>query len=119
MINFSTRIIARIDLKESYLIKGIYFEGLKKIGDPIVTSKKYYEQGVDEIICIDVVASLFERKICFDTIKKISQNCFLPLTVGGGLNNYEDVEKCFLNGCDKVSINSAFFKEKSFIKKNC
>ena len=117
VINFSTRIIARLDLKESYLIKGIYFEGLKKIGNPIATSKKYYEQGVDEIICIDVVASLFERKMCFDTIAKISQNCFLPLTVGGGLNNYEDVEKCFLNGSDKVSINSAFFKEKSFIKK--
>ena len=113
MNSFSPRIIARLDLKESYLIKGIYFEGLRKIGDPINFSSKYYEEGVDEIICIDVVASLFERKICFSTIKNISQNCFLPLTVGGGLNNYADVENCFLHGCDKVSINSAFFKDKS------
>ena len=83
--NFPLRIIARLDLKEEFLIKGIYFEGLKKIGKPENKSKLYFLQGIDEILCIDVMATLFNRKIDFKVLKKISKQVFLPITAGGGI----------------------------------
>lgn len=116
MSSFPLRIIARLDLKEEHLIKGIFFEGLKKIGKPEDFAKKYFLEGVDEILCIDVMASLFNRKVCYDTLMKVSKNTFIPLTAGGGLNNILDVDNCFSNGCDKISINTSSFKNKKFIR---
>ena len=104
------RIIARLDMRGEYLIKGIYYEGLRKLGRPENFANRYYNQGVDELVCIDGVASLFNRKISYEVIKKISKNAFIPLTVGGGLNNLKDVEKCFLAGCDRVTINTGLIK---------
>ncbi len=114
--NFPLRIIARLDLKEEFLIKGIYFEGLKKIGNPENKSKSYYLEGIDEILCIDVMATLFNRKIDLKVLKRISKQVLLPITAGGGIKNIEDVEKCFENGSDKVTLNTELFKNKKLIK---
>ena len=116
MNSLPLRIIARLDLKEEYLIKGIFFEGLKKIGKPEEFANKYFLDGVDEILCIDVMASLFNRKVCYNTLKKVSKSTFIPLTGGGGLNNISDVDNCFSNGCDKISINTSSFKKNFFIR---
>ena len=113
--SFPIRIIARLDLKEEYLIKGIYFEGLKKVGCPVEKSKKYYMEGIDEILCIDVMASLYKRKVDFNTLKNISKNSLIPLTGGGGISNIKDVEKCFYYGCDKITINTKLFNNKKLI----
>ena len=87
---------------------------MRKLGRPQDFAYRYYQEGADELVCIDVVASLFNRKISFEVIKKISENAFIPLTVGGGLSNLKDVEKCFLAGCDRVTINTALIKNIKF-----
>ena len=101
------RLISRLDIKAPNLVKGIQLEGLRKLGNPNEFAKKYYEQGIDEIIYIDIVASLYERNSLLDIIEKTTKNVFVPITVGGGLRSIEDVEKALRAGADKVAINSA------------
>ena len=100
------RIISRLDIKGSNLIKGIQLEGLRVIGDPNFYAKKYFDDGADELILIDCVASLYGRNNLFDIIKKASNEIFIPITVGGGIRSIEDAEKLFMNGADKIAINS-------------
>jgi cyclase len=100
------RIISRLDIKGSNLIKGIQLEGLRVIGDPNFYAKKYFDDGADELILIDCVASLYGRNNLFDIIKKASNEIFIPITVGGGIRSVEDAEKLFMNGADKIAINS-------------
>ncbi len=114
-ISLGVRKIARLDLKNDKLIKGIYMEGYKVLGDPIDYAVKYYEQGIDELVIIDNVASLFNTKLSLGTIKDISKNVFIPITVGGGIKNISDVDKCFEAGVDRVSINSSLFHDLSLI----
>ena len=99
------RIIARLDIKGPNLIKGIQFEGLRVIGNPNEYALKYYNQGADELIFIDAVASLYGRNNLVEFIKKASNDVFVPITVGGGIRNIKDAEKLFLNGADKIAIN--------------
>ena len=101
------RLISRLDIKAPKLVKGIQLEGLRRLGNPNEFAKKYYEQGIDEIIYIDIVASLYERNSLLDIIEKTTKNVFVPITVGGGLRSIEDVEKALRAGADKVAINSA------------
>lgn len=103
---FRTRIIAKLEIKSEYVVKPIFFEGLKKIGDPIKIAKKYYNDGIDEMIIIDIVSSLYRRPINFKQLKEISKNIFIPITYGGGIKNLKDIENCLKNGADKVSINT-------------
>lgn len=100
------RIIAKLDVKPPYVIKPIHFEGLRKIGLPADLAKKYYEQGADEVIYIDVVASLYQRKILFNEIAKTANELFIPFAVGGGVKKLEDFHGLFKNGADKVAINT-------------
>jgi imidazole glycerol-phosphate synthase subunit HisF len=100
------RIISRLDIKGSNLIKGIQLEGLRVIGDPNFYAKKYFDDGADELLLIDCVASLYGRNNLFDIIKKASNEIFIPITVGGGIRSIEDAENLFLNGADKIAINS-------------
>ena len=109
------RIIARLDIKGPNLIKGIQFEGLRVIGDPNKYALKYYDQGADELIFIDAVASLYERNNLVDIIKKASNDVFIPITVGGGIRSIEDAEKLFLNGADKIAINTAAIQNPNLI----
>ena len=103
----NTRLIARLDIKSPNLIKGIHLEGLRVIGDPQDYAKRYYEQGADELIYMDVVASLYGRNHLDEIIKKAVKNIFVPLTVGGGIRSVEDVTAVLRSGADKVAINTA------------
>tara|TARA_B100000287_G_scaffold428229_1_gene479287 strand:+ start:10220 stop:10984 length:765 start_codon:yes stop_codon:yes gene_type:complete len=101
------RLIPRLDIKGEYLIKGIRFEGLRKIGDPYTYAEKYYNEGADEIIYMDTVASLYGRNSLFDIVKKTTKNIFIPITVGGGIKTLIDVETALRSGAEKVAINTA------------
>jgi len=110
------RIIARIDIKNEYVIKGIHLEGLRKVGDPNEMARKYYAGGIDEIIFMDIVASLYERNNLFHIIEKACEEVFIPITVGGGLRTLEDIEQALNSGADKVAINTFGIRNPEFIR---
>ena len=101
------RVISRLDIKNNYVIKGLAYEGLKKLGKAEDFSRQYYEDGIDEIIYIDNVASLYSREGIFELLKKSVEEIFVPITVGGGIRSVEDAYQYFLNGADKVFLNTA------------
>jgi cyclase len=110
------RLIARLDIKNGIVIKGIHLDGQRKIGDPIALSQKYYEQAVDEILMIDSVASLYGRSNLFHTISKACKTVFVPITMGGGIRSIEDVELALAAGADKVAINTALVKDPNLVR---
>ena len=110
------RVIAKIDVKSSSVIKGINFEGMRKIGNAKFFAKKYFRAGADELIINDVNASLFGRSTALDLLKSCCKNIFIPVTLAGGLKNINDVKKALESGADKVAINTAAVKNKSVIK---
>ena len=101
------RLIARLDIKGENLIKGINLEGLRVIGSPNEYAKKYYNQGADELIFIDTVASLYGRNHLGKIIKSAAQDTFIPITVGGGIRSLEDALNVLRVGADKIAINTA------------
>jgi imidazole glycerol-phosphate synthase subunit HisF len=101
------RLIARLDVKGSNLIKGVHLEGLRVIGDPHEYAHKYYEQGADEIIYMDCVASLYGRNNLTEIVRHTSEDVFIPMTVGGGVRSVKDVEMLLRVGADKVTVNTA------------
>ena len=109
------RIIPKIDIKGPNLVKGICLEGLRVLGNPEYFSKLYYDNGADEIIYHDVVASLYDRKSLLPLIKKTSKNCFIPLSISGGIRSLKDIENILKNGGDKVFLNSAAIKSPELI----
>ncbi|MBP2667421.1 MAG: hisF [Firmicutes bacterium] len=109
------RLIARLDIKGPNLVKGVQLEGLRKLGDPNVFAKKYYEAGIDEILYIDIVASLYERNSLFEIVRRTTQDVFIPITAGGGLRSIDDVRKMLRAGADKVAINTAALKRPDLI----
>lgn len=109
------RLIARLDVKNEHVIKGIHLEGLRKVGDPIAMAKQYYAQGIDEIVFIDAVASLYNRNNLLSVIAKASEEVFVPITVGGGLRSLADVEMALSAGADKVAVNTAAIQNPAFI----
>ncbi|MCU0421877.1 MAG: imidazole glycerol phosphate synthase cyclase subunit [Bacteroidia bacterium] len=109
------RIIARLDVKGNRLIKGIHLEGWRFLGDPNEYCLKYYEQGIDEIIYVDAVASLYNRDSIKEIVRKTTENVFVPLTVGGGIRTLEDATEILRSGADKVAINTAAIKNPNII----
>jgi imidazole glycerol-phosphate synthase subunit HisF len=103
----NVRLIARLDIKSPNLIKGIHLEGLRKIGDPRVFAQRYYSAGIDEIIYMDIVASLYNRNSLSDLVRRTAEEVFVPITVGGGIRSLKDVETALRSGADKVAINTA------------
>lgn len=101
------RLIARLDIKGPNLIKGVHLEGLRVLGDPQEYASKYYTQGADELIYIDIVASLYGRSKLPEIVSRTVENIFIPLTVGGGIRNIDDVKELLRAGADKVAINTA------------
>ena len=101
------RIIPRLDIKGPNLVKGMHLEGLRVLGKPEKFARYYYEQGADELIYQDVVASLYGRNSLHEIILKTAKEIFIPLTVGGGLRSLDDISAVLRAGADKVSINTA------------
>lgn len=112
----TVRIIPRLDIKGPNLVKGIHLEGLRVLGKPSDFAKYYYEQGADELMFMDVVASLYERNSLHDIISETAKKIFIPITVGGGLRSISDIKEVLRVGADKVCLNTAAIKDPKLIK---
>ena len=110
------RLIARLDVKGQNLIKGIHLEGLRVVGSPHEYAKRYYEQGVDELLFLDVVASLYGRNQLTELIERTTDGIFIPICVGGGLRSLEDVDKAFRAGADRAAINTAAIRSPRLVR---
>ena len=109
------RIIPRLDVKGSNVIKGVHLECLRVVGDPETLATRYYNEGADELIYMDVVASLYGRNNLLHIVEQASQNIFIPLTVGGGIRSLDDIKRVLRAGADKVAINTYAVKNPAFI----
>ena len=111
----TVRIIPRLDIKGPNLVKGVQLEGLRVLGQPNEFAEYYFKSGADEIFFQDVVASLLERNSLHEIISRTAKNIFIPITVGGGIKNLDDIYKVLRAGADKVSLNTAAIKNPNFI----
>jgi cyclase len=103
----ATRVIPCLDVAAGRVVKGVNFLNLRDAGDPVELSRRYYEQGADEITFLDVTATVDERATMYDVVRKTAEQVFIPLTVGGGVRSTEDVARLQANGADKIGVNSA------------
>ena len=109
------RIIPCLDVKDGRTVKGVNFVDLVDAGDPVEQAKFYDEQGADELTFLDITASHENRDTIFDVVNRTAEQCFMPLTVGGGVRQVEDIRKLLLAGADKVSINTAAVHRPEFV----
>lgn len=105
------RIIAKLDIKPPNVVKPVHFEGLRKVGTSLDLAKKYYQQGADEILYVDIVASLYQRGLLIDDIERTSEGLFVPFSVGGGVKSIQDFSLLFHHGADKVVLNTYAVQE--------
>ena len=112
-----TRIIPCLDVKNGRVVKGTNFVNLKDAGDPVEVAKEYNKNGADELCFLDITASSQNRETIYDVVTKTAENCFMPLTVGGGVRTLDDIRKLLLAGADKVSINTESVKNPEFVAK--
>lgn len=112
---FAKRIIPCLDVDRGRVVKGINFVGLRDAGDPVEVAARYNEEGADELTFLDIGASHEERKTIVDVVKEVAKEVFIPLTVGGGIRELDDIYALLNVGCDKVSINSAAINRPEFI----
>lgn len=110
------RIIPRMDIKNSNLVKTIKLDGLRVIGDPNKIAINYYNNLADELLFLDTVASLYGRNNVSQIISELSKNVFIPITVGGGIRSLNDALSMFKSGADKIAVNTAAIKKKKFFK---
>jgi len=110
------RIIPCLDVHAGRVVKGVKFKELRDAGDPVACAKAYDEQGADELVFLDITASSDERQIMRDVVEATASQCFMPLTVGGGLRNIDDIRKMLHSGADKVSLNTAAINDPKLIR---
>ena len=110
------RIIARLDIKKNDLIKGVQMEGWRKVGNPSIFAEKFYLSGADELLYIDVVASLYKRNNLKNIVSEVAEKVFIPITVGGGIDNLKSADELMKSGADKLAINTAATKRPALIK---
>ncbi len=110
------RIIPCLDVRDGKVVKGVNFEGIKEVGDPVECAIEYNKQGADELVFYDITASHEGRKAIIDVVSKTAQKVFVPLTVGGGISSVEDFRDYLRAGADKISINSSAVKNPQLIK---
>ena len=109
------RIIPCLDVKDGRVVKGVNFVNLVDAGDPVEQARVYDKAGADELCFLDITASSDNRDTLFDVVARTAEQCFMPLTVGGGVRTVEDIRKLLLAGADKVSINTAAVKNPDFV----
>ncbi len=107
MEKFAKRIIPCLDVKNGRVVKGVNFINLIDTGDPVEIAKRYNDEGADELCFLDITASNENRKTILDVVERVAKKLFIPLTVGGGIKNGDDINRLLSVGCDKISINSA------------
>lgn len=113
----SVRIIPCLDVHEGRVVKGVNFVNLIDAGDPVEQAKAYEQQGADELVFLDITASSDERNTMIDVVKRTASECFMPLTVGGGLRNVENIRDMLNAGADKVSLNTAAILDPELIRR--
>ncbi|RZI93762.1 MAG: imidazole glycerol phosphate synthase subunit HisF, partial [Microbacterium sp.] len=101
------RVIPCLDVKDGKVVKGVNFENLREMGDPVELARRYYEQGADELTFLDVTATVDDRSTTYDVVRRTAEEVFIPLTVGGGVRSNDDVARLLGVGADKVGVNSA------------
>ncbi|HIH20870.1 TPA: imidazole glycerol phosphate synthase subunit HisF [Candidatus Micrarchaeota archaeon] len=111
------RIIPCLDVKEGAVVKGTKFQDLKRVSNPVALASKYYDEGADEIVFLDIAASRENRKTVFNLVRETARKVFVPLTVGGGIVSLGDFSDALQNGADKVSINTTAVREPQLISK--
>jgi cyclase len=109
------RVIARLDIKGSNVVKGIHMEGLRKIGDPQTLAEKYANEGADELLYLDTVASLYGRNQLEDLLERTTERVFIPVTVGGGISSLADVQRLLNAGADKIAVNTAAIRRPNLL----
>ena len=109
------RIIPRLDVKGANLVKGVHLEGLRVIGRPERFASSYYQDGADELLYIDAVASLYGRNNLEEIVKRTAEDVFIPITVGGGIRFIDDIRRLLNAGADKVAINTAAIRNPEII----
>jgi cyclase len=110
------RIIPCLDIKDGRTVKGINFENIRDAGDPVELAKFYSQQGADELVFLDITATIEKRKTLVELVKKLAHNINIPFTVGGGISSVENVAELLQHGADKISVNTAAYKEPQLIK---
>ncbi len=110
------RVIPCLDVKDGRVVKGVNFINLVDAGDPVEVAKSYDEMGADELCFLDITASHEKRGTLIDVVRRTAEQCFMPLTVGGGIRTVEDIRQLLVAGADKVSINTAAVRDRSFVK---
>ncbi|HVU37522.1 MAG TPA: imidazole glycerol phosphate synthase subunit HisF [Opitutales bacterium] len=113
----SVRVIPCLDVNKGRVVKGINFLNLIDAGDPVESARKYEEQGADELVFLDITASSDERAIMRDVVERTAGECFMPLTVGGGLRSVEDIRLMLNAGADKVSLNTAAILDPDLVRR--
>ena len=111
------RIVPCLDIRDGKVVKGVNFEGIKEIADPVEMAKYYNESGADELVFYDITATVEGRALFSDILTDVASQIFIPLTVGGGINTLEDFDRVLKCGADKVSVNSGAIKDPSLIEK--
>ena len=109
------RVIPRLDIKGPNVVKPVHTEALRVVGNPKELAKRYYEEGADELIYLDIVASLYQRNLDFDLLKSVTENIFIPVTVGGGIRTIHDINNALRSGADKVAINTYAVRRPKFL----
>jgi imidazole glycerol-phosphate synthase subunit HisF len=109
------RILPCLDVKAGRVVKGVNFVALRDAGDPVALAQAYNEAGADELVFLDITATHEDRGIIFDVVQRTAEQVFIPLTVGGGVNNVDNIKQLLRSGADKVSINSAAVRDPDFI----
>jgi cyclase len=112
----TTRVIPCLDVKDGRVVKGVNFVDLVDAGDPVVQARLYDREGADELCFLDITASSDNRDTLYDVVARTAEECFMPLTVGGGVRRVEDIRKLLLAGADKVSIMTAAVKTPEFVR---
>jgi cyclase len=114
-MTLKTRLIPCLDVKDGRVVKGVQFVDLRDAGDPVEAAIAYDAAGADELCFLDITASAENRETIFDVVARTAEQCFMPVTVGGGIRTIEDIRKLLLSGADKVSINTAAVNDPDFV----